>query len=82
MYLTNEQWDRYYKHETRGLDFEGMLEDLEKSPSGSLVLLHACAHNPTGVDPTPDQWKIISEVVKRKKHFPFFDMAYQVCQRK
>lgn len=70
--------DRYYDPKTRGLDLDGMLEDFEKAQNGSLLLLHACAHNPTGVDPTPDQWKAISEVVKRKKHFPFFDMAYQV----
>lgn len=41
------------------------------------MLLHACAHNPTGVDPTPAQWKDISDIVKEKKLFPFFDMAYQ-----
>ena len=44
-----------------------------------VVLLHACAHNPTGVDPTPEQWKEISSVMKDKQLFPFFDMAYQVC---
>ena len=43
-----------------------------------VVLLHACAHNPTGVDPTPEQWKEISTVMKQKQLFPFFDMAYQV----
>jgi aspartate aminotransferase len=42
-----------------------------------LILLHACAHNPTGVDPTEAQWKAISEAVKAGDHFPFFDMAYQ-----
>ena len=41
------------------------------------MLLHACAHNPTGIDPTQDQWRQISDVVKEKKLFPFFDMAYQ-----
>ena len=46
-------------------------------PEGSIVLLHACAHNPTGVDPTPEQWKEISDIVKEKSLFPFFDMAYQ-----
>ena len=46
-------------------------------PNGSIVLLHACAHNPTGVDPTVEQWKEISDVVKEKGLFPFFDMAYQ-----
>jgi aspartate aminotransferase len=44
---------------------------------GSVVLLHACAHNPTGIDPTQEQWKEISTIVKEKGLFPFFDMAYQ-----
>lgn len=42
-----------------------------------MILLHACAHNPTGVDPKPEQWAEISKVMKEKKLFPFFDMAYQ-----
>ncbi|KAJ9507169.1 hypothetical protein QJQ45_004834 [Haematococcus lacustris] len=46
---------RYYKPATRGLDLEGMMEDIQAAPSGSVFLLHACAHNPTGVDPTPGQ---------------------------
>jgi len=54
-----------------------MLGDLSKAPDGSIVLLHACAHNPTGVDPTQEQWKEISQVMKEKKHFSFFDLAYQ-----
>ncbi|KAG6990968.1 hypothetical protein G7Y79_00060g092720 [Physcia stellaris] len=68
---------RYYDKDTIGLDFEGMVADLKSAPEGSLVLLHACAHNPTGIDPTENQWKQISDVVKEKKHYPFFDMAYQ-----
>ena len=68
---------RYYNKETVGLDFEGLVEDLQSAPEGSIVLLHACAHNPTGVDPTEAQWKKISDVVSEKKHFPLFDMAYQ-----
>lgn len=68
---------RYYDSNTISLDIDGLLDDLEKAPDASVVLLHACAHNPTGVDPTPEQWRRISEVVKRKGHFPFFDMAYQ-----
>lgn len=44
---------------------------------GSIVLLHACAHNPTGIDPTAEQWREISTIVKEKGLFPFFDMAYQ-----
>ncbi|KAL6302173.1 pyridoxal phosphate-dependent transferase [Sparassis latifolia] len=68
---------RYFNRKTVGLDFEGMKEDLKNAPANSIVLLHACAHNPTGVDPTPEQWKELSNIVKEKSLFPFFDMAYQ-----
>ena len=68
---------RYYNKDTIGLDFDGMVEDIKKMPRGSMILLHACAHNPTGVDPTEDQWRAISDAVKEGDHFPFFDMAYQ-----
>lgn len=54
-----------------------MLSALSSAPEGSIILLHACAHNPTGVDPTQDQWKQIAEVMKKRKLFPFFDTAYQ-----
>jgi aspartate aminotransferase len=67
----------YYNKETIGLDFEGMVADINKAPNGSVFLFHACAHNPTGVDPTPEQWKQIEAAVKAKGHFSFFDMAYQ-----
>lgn len=72
-----ERLFRYYKAETRGLDFDGMLEDMENAEEGSFFLLHACAHNPTGVDPSVEQWRQMSQVMKRKQLFPFFDMAYQ-----
>jgi len=68
---------KYYKPETRGLDFEGMMADLQAMPQGSIVLMHPCAHNPTGVDPTPEQWQQVSDLVKGKGHFVLFDMAYQ-----
>ena len=68
---------RYYNKDTIGLDFDGMVEDIKKMPKGSMILLHACAHNPTGVDPTEEQWRAISDAVKEGDHFPFFDMAYQ-----
>ncbi|KAG2496504.1 hypothetical protein HYH03_005329 [Edaphochlamys debaryana] len=68
---------RYYKPETRGLDFEGLMEDIKNAPSGSVFLLHACAHNPTGVDPSPEQWRAISRAMAERGHFPLFDMAYQ-----
>lgn len=68
---------RYYNKDTIRLDFDGMVEDLRAAPEGSIVLLHACAHNPTGIDPSIHNWRQISDVVKDKKHYPFFDMAYQ-----
>ncbi|KAF8516114.1 pyridoxal phosphate-dependent transferase [Hysterangium stoloniferum] len=68
---------RYFDKATVGLDFAGLKEDLKAAPEKSIVLLHACAHNPTGVDPTPEQWKEISDIVQEKGLFPFFDMAYQ-----
>ncbi|KAF8626506.1 hypothetical protein AX15_004812 [Amanita polypyramis BW_CC] len=68
---------RYFDKSTVGLDFEGLKADLLAAPENAVVLLHACAHNPTGVDPTPEQWAMISDIVKERKLFPFFDMAYQ-----
>lgn len=68
---------RYYDPKTCGLDFAGMVQDLSSVPSGSVILLHACAHNPTGVDPKLEQWKELSALFKSKNLFPFFDMAYQ-----
>ncbi|CAA2983700.1 aspartate aminotransferase, mitochondrial [Olea europaea subsp. europaea] len=67
----------YYHPESRGLDFASMMEDIKNAPNGSFFLLHACAHNPTGVDPTEEQWREISQQFKVKGHFAFFDMAYQ-----
>ncbi|KAI8945671.1 pyridoxal phosphate-dependent transferase [Xylaria longipes] len=67
----------YYNKNTIGLDFDGMLADIKAAPKGSMFLFHACAHNPTGVDPTQEQWKEISQAVKDQGHFAFFDMAYQ-----
>lgn len=56
------QFYRYYREETCLLDFEGLIADLEAAPEGSAVVLHACAHNPTGVDPSPEQWARIADV--------------------
>ncbi|KAF4766077.1 hypothetical protein HAV15_010754 [Penicillium sp. str.  len=67
----------YFSVKTKGLDFTGMIAALEAAPKGSVILLHACAHNPTGVDPTEDQWKQIAELMRSRSHFPFFDTAYQ-----
>merc|ERR1711964_54672 len=49
----------YYKPETRGFDFEGMIDSIMSMQPGEAILLHACAQNPTGVDPTPEQWNTI-----------------------
>ncbi|XP_018561316.1 aspartate aminotransferase, cytoplasmic-like isoform X2 [Anoplophora glabripennis] len=68
---------RYWSQEERGLDFEGFIDDLKNAPELSVIILHACAHNPTGCDPTLDQWRQIAEVIKQRKLFPFFDSAYQ-----
>ncbi|EDQ90672.1 uncharacterized protein MONBRDRAFT_21358 [Monosiga brevicollis MX1] len=69
---------RYYDKSTCGLDFDGLIDDLKTKPQeGEFVLLHACAHNPTGVDPTPDQWKEIASVMKSRNLRVLFDMAYQ-----
>ncbi|KAF2092008.1 PLP-dependent transferase [Saccharata proteae CBS 121410] len=67
----------YFSRDTKGLDFDGMISALDSAPEGSIIVLHACAHNPTGVDPTQEQWKKIAEVMASKSHFPFFDCAYQ-----
>ncbi|VDN51047.1 unnamed protein product [Dracunculus medinensis] len=68
---------RYYDKKTCGFDESGALKDISEIPEKSLILLHACAHNPTGVDPKPEQWKKIEEVVKMGNLLVFFDMAYQ-----
>ncbi|MCL7026493.1 hypothetical protein MKW94_022794 [Papaver nudicaule] len=68
---------RYYDPKTVGLDFDGMIADIKAAPEGSFVLLHGCAHNPTGIDPTPEQWEKIADVIEEKNHIPFFDVAYQ-----
>jgi len=67
----------YYDAATRGLDFKRMTEGLERIPNGSIVVLHACCHNPSGVDPTPEQWTRILEIVRARGLVPFLDMAYQ-----
>jgi len=67
----------YYDPKTVGLAFKGMLDDLNKIPEKSVVLLHACAHNPTGIDPTMEQWKEIASVIQKRNALVLFDMAYQ-----
>ena len=54
-----------------------MLADLNQVPAGDVVLLHACCHNPTGVDPSPEQWQSIAETIARRGALPLLDFAYQ-----
>jgi len=68
---------RYYDKKSCGLDMAGLVEDISKIPEGSIILLHTCAHNPTGVDPRPQQWEELSKLIKKQRLFPFFDLAYQ-----
>jgi aspartate/tyrosine/aromatic aminotransferase len=58
------------------MDWEGYTRCIEEAPDRSVFCLHACAHNPTGIDPTPDQWHVLAKLFKRKKHFVLFDAAY------
>ena len=67
----------YYDPATHGLDFDAMLAGLRKIPAGAIVVLHACCHNPTGVDLTPDQWTAVIDIVKQRDLVPFLDIAYQ-----
>ena len=62
----------YFSTKTKGLDFEGMKSTIQSATEGSIILLHACAHNPTGVDPTREQWKEIATIIREKKDFPFW----------
>ena len=68
---------RYYAAATRSIDFAGMLADLNAAPTGTVVVLHACCHNPTGYDLSPAQWDMVIDVIKTKALTPFLDMAYQ-----
>jgi aromatic-amino-acid transaminase len=67
----------YYDPKTHGLDFAGMLGKLKSLPAGAIVVLHACCHNPTGVDLPPQQWAEVLEVVGGRGLVPFLDLAYQ-----
>jgi aromatic-amino-acid transaminase len=67
----------YYDAATHGIRIDAMLETLRQLPRGTIVVLHACCHNPTGLDPTPGQWRQICDVVKQAELIPFLDIAYQ-----
>ena len=67
----------YYDAARRGIDFEGMLAALKRAEAGTIVVLHACCHNPTGYDITPQQWAEVIEAIADGGLVPFLDMAYQ-----
>lgn len=68
---------RYYDPETKDVDFEGLMASLQEVPTGDVVLMHACCHNPSGVDLSPAQWKEVAAVSKEKGWTVFLDFAYQ-----
>ncbi|WP_068832838.1 amino acid aminotransferase [Xanthomonas graminis] len=67
----------YFDAATHGLNFDGMLADLNTLAPGTVVLLHACCHNPTGADLTQEQWRTVAALLKERDLFPFVDIAYQ-----
>lgn len=67
----------YWDAKTKSLDLKGFVSEIGKAPKGSIFLLHACAHNPTGLDPTPEQWDEIIDAIAENKHFALIDSAYQ-----
>jgi aromatic-amino-acid transaminase len=93
VYISNPSWENhralfesagfivnnyaYYDPATKGVDFNAMLADLKEMPEGSIVLLHACCHNPTGADLTSAQWDDVIATVVERGLIPFLDMAYQ-----
>jgi aspartate aminotransferase len=68
---------KYYDPNTNAVDFDGLVADIRAADDGSLFMLHACAHNPTGCDPSPEQWNELSRIMREKQHVVFFDCAYQ-----
>lgn len=67
----------YYDQETGLLQFEELCKAIKAMPKASVILLHACCHNPTGVDPSIEQWQELSALIKKQQILPFFDFAYQ-----
>ncbi len=68
---------KYIDADRTGLDFDGMIKSLRDIPAGDVVLLHGCCHNPTGIDPTPQQWREIADAVYERGCLPLLDFAYQ-----
>jgi aromatic-amino-acid transaminase len=93
VYLSNPSWENhralfeaagfavhhypYYDSETHGLDFAAMMEALKRLPARSIVVLHACCHNPTGVDLSREQWRLVVELFQSSDLIPLLDFAYQ-----
>lgn len=75
--FTNLQAYRYFDSKTKGVAFTEMTEDIRNAPEKSIVLLQACAHNPTGADLSKEQWEELAELLKTKKHYCLLDSAYQ-----
>ncbi|MEH6451537.1 MAG: amino acid aminotransferase [Psychromonas sp.] len=67
----------YYNAQTRDLDFDAMILSLQQVEAGDLVLFHGCCHNPTGIDPTLEQWEVIAKLISDLGAIPYFDFAYQ-----
>lgn len=93
LYISNPSWENhralfeaagftvdtysYYDPESHGLDFSGMIQALKGLPAGSIVVLHACCHNPSGVDLSPQQWDAVADLFASSDLVPFIDFAYQ-----
>jgi len=67
----------YWSGDIKAADVSKFVSDLEAAPDRSIILFHSCAHNPTGADPSAEQWEQLAQVVRAKNHFPIFDTAYQ-----
>ncbi|OCG42767.1 amino acid aminotransferase [Gilliamella sp. Bif1-4] len=67
----------YYSAQSHTLDFDAMMSSLNQVAAGEAVLFHGCCHNPTGIDPTPEQWQAISDLALKNGWLPLFDLAYQ-----
>lgn len=68
---------RYYDPTSHGVDFDGMVSDLQNARAGDVVLLHGCCHNPSGADLTLDQWRVLADMADAQGFTPFVDIAYQ-----
>ncbi|MEI8365872.1 MAG: amino acid aminotransferase [Parachlamydiaceae bacterium] len=73
----NAHFYQYYDDVACDIDFNGMCRSISEMPPGSTILLHACCHNPTGMDPSMEHWHKLSKLILQQKVIPFFDLAYQ-----